>query len=549
MAGLLDFLMQGQPQGGGLLGNISGYLNNNQDALMALGLGMAGGNTATEGLRGGMQGYLQGRKSDQSRVAGEQFMKDLSGATGGPAPAMPQPAAMPQMAPPQTPGASPIGNYGNAIAGIESAGQANPYAAVGPVTKSGDRAYGKYQVMGANIPVWTKEHVGQEMTPQAFAASPDAQEAVFKGQFGKYVQQTGNPQDAASMWFTGKPLAQGANRADVNGMTGQRYVDKFTAGLGQQPPQASQAPVQVAQAGGGMPAGAQPAPLPGQQTPDALGAIRNMPIGTVLKWAMNPNLAGPQQEVAKEIFKARLEDTKMTEAQKDYMRAKVDGFAGSFADFKNQPSYGNIGTDRFGREQQGFRNPNTLSVTPAQVGGQSGQAPISLVTDLRKEVQAIPSYKNITQAAPVYKSMMDAAGRDNRAADVNMIYGLAKIMDPTSVVRESEMTIAQAVATLPQQLQASIMSQISSTGRLDPATRQAIMGEAHSRISAYKGEFDRDASQYRGIINDYKITPSHVIPDFGEFPQYKSKTAETPPPAGPSRSDLENEMRRRGIMK
>jgi hypothetical protein len=69
-------------------------------------------------------------------------------------------------------------------------------------------------------------------------------------------------------------------------------------------------------------------------------------------------------------------------------------------------------------------------------------------TSLRKEVQGLPSYKNISQAAPIYKSMMDAVGRDSRASDVNMIYGLAKIMDPTSVVRESEMSVAQAIATL-----------------------------------------------------------------------------------------------------
>ncbi len=144
--------------------------------------------------------------------------------------------------------------YGSAIAGIETPGHKAPYQAVGPVTRTGDRAYGKFQVMGANVGPWTQEILGRRMTPEEFQASPEAQEAVFKGKFGQYVQKTGNPQDAASMWFTGRPAAEGANRRASTpdgrplGITGSEYVAKFNAGLGQ---------------GGGQPA------LPAQEAPAA----------------------------------------------------------------------------------------------------------------------------------------------------------------------------------------------------------------------------------------------------------------------------------------
>jgi hypothetical protein len=147
------------------------------------------------------------------------------------------------------------------------------------------------------------------------------------------------------------------------------------------------------------------------------------------------------------------------------------------------------------------------------------------ISGLRKEIQQLPSYKNIAQAAPIYKSMTNAAGRDTRAADVNMIYGLAKIMDPASVVRESEMSVAQAVATLPQYLQANVMSQIEKTGRLSPDVRQAIMEEAHSRVSAYKDMFDRDTGMYGGIVERNRMNRADVIPDFGAFEPYKPAQA------------------------
>lgn len=122
-------------------------------------------------------------------------------------------------------------SWANAIASIESQGSGG-YSAVGPITQKGNRAYGKYQVMDFNIPAWTEKHLGQELTPKQFLQSPEAQDAVFKGEFGSYVSKYGNPQDAASAWFTGQPQSKGSNKSDVLGTTGSGYVNKFNNALG-----------------------------------------------------------------------------------------------------------------------------------------------------------------------------------------------------------------------------------------------------------------------------------------------------------------------------
>lgn len=120
-----------------------------------------------------------------------------------------------------------------AIGQVESEGSGG-YSAIGPRTKSGDRAYGRYQIMGKNIPLWTKEVFGKAMTPQQFMADPKAQDAVFNAKFGEYVRKYGNVGDAASMWFTGVPLkvANAQGRKDILGTTAQQYVDKFKAFFG-----------------------------------------------------------------------------------------------------------------------------------------------------------------------------------------------------------------------------------------------------------------------------------------------------------------------------
>lgn len=130
--------------------------------------------------------------------------------------------------------------FSDAISSIESGGR---YGLLGPATRSGDRAYGKYQVMGSNIPVWTREILGQSMTPQQFLANPQAQDAVFQGKFSQYLNKYGNPEDAASVWFSGQPLSKAANRSDVFGTTGASYVQKFDAALNRQPQPQTAAPM------------------------------------------------------------------------------------------------------------------------------------------------------------------------------------------------------------------------------------------------------------------------------------------------------------------
>lgn len=114
-----------------------------------------------------------------------------------------------------------------AIASQESGGQADPYKAIGPVTKTGDRAYGKYQVMGTNIPQWTKEALGRSYTPEQFLHDPQAQEAVFKTKFlNDYVPKYGYD-GAARAWFGGEGGMNNPNASDVNGQTVSGYANAF----------------------------------------------------------------------------------------------------------------------------------------------------------------------------------------------------------------------------------------------------------------------------------------------------------------------------------
>ena len=121
------------------------------------------------------------------------------------------------------------GSARDAIASIESAGSGD-YSARGPVTKSGDRAYGRYQVMGANIPDWSKEALGVALTPEQFLVDPKAQDAVFDHRFGGYTAKYG-PEGAARAWFSGEGGMNNPNASDGN-LTNDQYAARFNSAMG-----------------------------------------------------------------------------------------------------------------------------------------------------------------------------------------------------------------------------------------------------------------------------------------------------------------------------
>lgn len=122
-----------------------------------------------------------------------------------------------------------------ALAAVESRGSGD-YAAIGPTVEkgmyAGDRAYGRYQVMGKNVPAWTEEILGKRMTPEEFLNNPAAQDLVAAHRLNQAYEKHGTWEDAASVWFSGRPLAE-AGEASDGYLTVPAYVHKFRRHMSQ----------------------------------------------------------------------------------------------------------------------------------------------------------------------------------------------------------------------------------------------------------------------------------------------------------------------------
>mgnify|MGYP007100054918 CR=1 FL=1 len=121
-------------------------------------------------------------------------------------------------------GAKPvsISSAKSAIGGYESH---DNYQSLGPVVPGRGQALGRYQIMPENLPGWLKEAGLPPMTQSQFLNSASAQDKVFETVFGRYMQETGSFNDAASKWFSGRTQAEAGNAND-----GYHTVPQYLAG-------------------------------------------------------------------------------------------------------------------------------------------------------------------------------------------------------------------------------------------------------------------------------------------------------------------------------
>jgi hypothetical protein len=137
---------------------------------------------------------------------------------------------------PRPPFSNPdMGQYRQAIGQIESS---NRYDKLGPVITSGayrgDQAYGRYGIMGNNIPAWSKDALGYSVGKQEFLNNPQLQDRVFDHRFGNYVTKYG-PEGASKAWFGGERGMLNPNAKDQLGTSVAGYGDKFANLTGAQP--------------------------------------------------------------------------------------------------------------------------------------------------------------------------------------------------------------------------------------------------------------------------------------------------------------------------
>jgi hypothetical protein len=126
---------------------------------------------------------------------------------------------------------------------------------------------------------------------------------------------------------------------------------------------------------------------------------------------------------------------------------------------------------------------------------------------LRDEYTAqTANFRVITDA---YKKIMTTA--DTGAGDMSLLYQYVKLLDPGSVVRESEFATAAASGSFGDQIQGAAQ-RIATGKRLTPELKAQFRNEAQNIFDQQQSSANQTAEQYRRLATDYGLDPTRVVP-------------------------------------
>lgn len=132
--------------------------------------------------------------------------------------------------------------------------------------------------------------------------------------------------------------------------------------------------------------------------------------------------------------------------------------------------------------------------------------------DIRKELHATKEYQNWIVVRPVTEAARKAVKIDNAAADLDIIYAVAKQVDPDSVVREGETAMVVKTGSPAQQFMGT-WNFVTGGGRLTQEQRSQLMRIIEDRGQAHYNNFLRAYEPYKYSIEKHKLDRKEIVDD------------------------------------
>lgn len=150
-----------------------------------------------------------------------------------------------------------------------------------------------------------------------------------------------------------------------------------------------------------------------------------------------------------------------------------------------------------------LRQRDAGKATKIDLGGTGKQT-----TDLRKEWQGQKTYQDTQSMAAAYQKV--ATSSDDAAGHMSLIFGIMRMQDPNSTVREGEYATAQNAAGVPERIR-NLYNKAADGKPLGSGQRRSFMKEAGKLFGAQKARHDAMAKQYRRLATEAGISPDNVV--------------------------------------
>jgi len=128
---------------------------------------------------------------------------------------------------------------------------------------------------------------------------------------------------------------------------------------------------------------------------------------------------------------------------------------------------------------------------------------------LRDEFRGNAVVKNADEMAGAFRLIDTAYKNPSPANDLAMATKYMKVLDPTSVVRESELALAMGAVGLLDKVY-NYANLVASGQKLTPTQRKDFYDSAKAINEEFQKGKSGVASQYKGIAQQYKLSPQNV---------------------------------------
>jgi hypothetical protein len=168
--------------------------------------------------------------------------------------------------------------------------------------------------------------------------------------------------------------------------------------------------------------------------------------------------------------------------------------------------------------------------------GEGGGIPTADIDDemkVMKQAEAGPGVSRFREVQPIISSMQQSLSDNTGQADLDFIYGLAKIMDPESVVREGEMATVQSSSSIPDQYRGMLMKAMAGEGSLTPEVRRNLYEVARRRVSGLHKQAEREIEAISNYARGSNMDPNRVVRPLDPLPKWEDQNIQGPAAAAP----------------
>jgi len=223
----------------------------------------------------------------------------------------------------------------------------------------------------------------------------------------------------------------------------------------------------------------------------------------------------------KEVYRAPEKSAEQPTLVKEYLFAKTpDGgnFKGTIQEFRlamaaagRTPAQPLAPVSTFDQTlgQNVYATREEILKNPKRYLPPSEKPELPKANELRDEYNSLT--KNFREVQDAHTKITTTS--PTGAGDMSLLYNYVKLLDPTSVVRESEFAAAAASGSFGERVQTAV-NKVMTGQRLDANLRKDFINEASNLYKAQKAGADRIKDQYTNMAKRAKLNPEDVIVDY-----------------------------------